>query len=163
MKHTYLSLALCLLTAGVFAQDDQGITITRENAPSQVVRHSEWSAFRRIDENARDKDGSVHVFSGVALSDLLQRAGVPMGAQLRGGNMAQYLVVGASDGYKVVFALPELDSVFADRTVILADRMDGQPLPQGKGPYRVIVPGEKKPARWIYEVSTLSVRFAKGG
>jgi hypothetical protein len=34
-------------------------------------------------------------------------------------------------------------------------------MPSGKGPFRIIVPGEKKPARWIWEVTTLIIKFAK--
>ncbi|TDX02381.1 molybdopterin-dependent oxidoreductase [Dinghuibacter silviterrae] len=150
---------LLLLAAGqVYGQD---LTITRDNAPATILHHDDWNAFRRIDVQAKDKDGLTHTFSGVAVSDLLQKAGVAMGAQLRGANMAQYLVVKAKDNYEVVFALPELDSVFTDRTVMLADLMDGKPLPENRGPYRIIVPGEKKPARWIYEVRSLAVHVAK--
>jgi DMSO/TMAO reductase YedYZ molybdopterin-dependent catalytic subunit len=155
----YRLLLLGLLAAPpVLGQD---LTITRDHAEATTVHPGDWSAFRRIDIQEKDKDGQNHVFSGVAVSDLLQKAGVAMGPQLRGKNMAQYVVVTAADNYKVVFALPELDSVFTDRTVLLVDRMDGKPLPEGRGPYRIIVPGEKKPARWIYEVRSLSVHFAK--
>lgn len=161
MVHKLLLCIYLLGAAPVLAQTDPGITITRDNAAAVIVRHEEWSAFRRIDVQAREKDGSMHTFSGVAVSDLLQKAGVPMGNQLRGENMAQYLVVKASDKYRVLFALPELDSAFTDRTVIVADQMDGQPLRQDRGPYRIIVPGEKKPARWIYRVTSLAVHAAK--
>ena len=161
MIHKLLLVALLFGATPALAQTDPGITITRDNAPAVVVHHEDWSAFRRIDVQAKEKDGSMHTFSGVAVSDLLQRAGVPMGNQLRGENMAQYLVVKAADKYKVLFALPELDSVFTDRTVIVADQMDGQPLRQDRGPYRIIVPGEKKPARWIYRVTSLAVHAAR--
>ncbi|HTI10469.1 MAG TPA: hypothetical protein VL832_18000 [Puia sp.] len=43
----------------------------------------------------------------------------------------------------------------------LADQVDGSPLPANKGPFRIVVPGEKKPARWIWQVNALVVRFAK--
>lgn len=84
-----------------------------------------------------------------------------MGPQLRGKNMAKYLLVRSADGYEVIFSLPELDSAFTNRVIILADQMDGSPLPANKGPFRIIVPGEKKPARWIWQVNALVVRFAK--
>lgn len=158
-----LAVATALVTfdaahAQTAASDD--ITITRDNTPAQVIHHADWSAFRRIETTQKDRDGASHVYSGVAVSDLLQKAGVPMGKALKGENMSQYLVVKAGDGYQVLFALPELDSAFAERTILLVDTMDGQPLPEGKGPFRIVVPGEKKPARWIYEVRTLAVRFS---
>jgi len=110
---------------------------------------------------AADRDGKPHRYSGVPVTAILQQAGVTLGAQLKGENMSKYLLVKSGDGYEVLFSLAELDSAFTDRVIILADQVDGQPLPDGKGPFRIIVPGEKKPARWIWEVTTMAVRFAK--
>ncbi len=69
--------------------------------------------------------------------------------------------VRAADGYEVLFALPELDPEFSARTIILAESVDGAALPAGTGPYRLVVPEEKKPARWIREVREIEIRFAK--
>ena len=63
----------------------------------------------------QDHDGRESLFEGVALVELLQRAGVPLGKDLRGDRMVTYVVVGAADGYRVVFALPEIDPAFSDR------------------------------------------------
>lgn len=154
-------LVIAALTLGICTAHAQDVTVTRDNSPAQVIHHADWSSFRRIETTQKDRDGADHVYSGVAVSDLLQKAGVPMGKALRGENMSQYLLVKAADGYQVLFALPELDSAFAEKTILLVDTVDGKPLPEAKGPYRIVVPGEKKPARWIYEVRTLAVRFAK--
>jgi hypothetical protein len=80
---------------------------------------------------------------------------------LRGENLTKLLLVQATDGYEVVFALPELDSAFASRTILLADQCDGKPLPDGESPYRIIVPGEKKRARWVRQATALKVLFAE--
>ena len=134
----------------------QEITVTRPGAAPVVLHKADLVGFRRIDLPAMDH-GSRHIFTGIALSDVLLKAGVAMGAQLRGKNMPQYVLAKAADGYEVLFALPELDSAFQDKTIILADQMDGFALPQGKGPYRIVVPGDKKPARWIWDVRSLTV------
>jgi hypothetical protein len=68
----------------------------------------------------KDTDGKTVTFGGVALVQLLQAAGVEFGEKLRGKNLALFLVVEAADGYKAVYALPELDPAFNDRTIILA-------------------------------------------
>jgi hypothetical protein len=39
--------------------------------------------------------------------------------------------------------------------------MEGQPLAAGKGPFRLVVPGEKKPARSCMQVVEFVIRFAK--
>jgi len=115
----------------------------------------------RTTASAKDKHGIMHSFSGVAIADILNKAGVTTGRQLRGENLAKYLLVSCADGYQVVFSLAELDSSFTDRVVILADQEEGKPLPAGIGPFRLIVPGEKKPARNCFQVTTLAIRFAK--
>ena len=71
--------------------------------------------------------------------------------------MALYVVVEAADGYRAVFALAELDPAFTDRVILLADRRDGKPLSTREGPFQIIVPGEKKHARWVRQVIRLKV------
>jgi DMSO/TMAO reductase YedYZ molybdopterin-dependent catalytic subunit len=109
----------------------------------------------------RDHDGRESVFEGVALVELLQRAGVPLGKDLRGDRMMTYVVVGAADGYRVVFALPEIDPAFSDRLILLADRRDQQPLSPDEGPLRLIVPGEQRQARWVRQVTAVTIRRAE--
>ncbi len=96
-------------------------------------------------------------YSGVALTDLLALVNAPVADSLRGRSLAIYVLAEASDGYRVLFSIAELDSKFTDRVVILADRKDGQPLPAGEGPYRLIVPGDKRPARWARQVIRISL------
>ena len=64
-------------------------------------------------------------YEGVALEEILRKAGVPQGDALRGPAMAAYVVAEAADGYRVVFSLAELDAGIADSEVIVADTMDG--------------------------------------
>jgi hypothetical protein len=71
--------------------------------------------------------------------------------------MALYVVIEATDGYRAVFALVELDSAFTDRVVLIADRRAGKPLSTKEAPYQVIVPGEQKHARWARQVIRLKV------
>jgi hypothetical protein len=68
-------------------------------------------------------------YEGVLLEELLRRAGVPQGEQLRGASMAIYVIAGAQDGYRAVFSLAELDSGILESEVTVADTMDGVPLP----------------------------------
>jgi DMSO/TMAO reductase YedYZ molybdopterin-dependent catalytic subunit len=120
----------------------------------------DFAALPRHEVRARDRDGTEVSFAGVALVDLLRLAGVPLGADLRGSNMAIYLLIEATDGYRAVFALPELDPAFTDRMVLLADHRDGQPLAAAEGPLRLVVPGEKRYARWARQVVSCTVRRA---
>ena len=96
-------------------------------------------------------------YSGVALTDLLALVNAPLADSLRGRSLATYVLAEASDGYRALFSIAELDSRFTDRLVILADKKDGQPLPPAEGPYRLIVPGEKRPARWARQATRISL------
>ena len=130
-----------------------------------IERPQQWTlddlaALPRRQVRARDRDGTEVTFAGVALVDLLRLAGVPLGAELRGKNMTLYLLIEAADDYRVVFALPELDPAFTERVVVLADQRDGQPLTAAEGPLRLVVPDEKRQARWVRQVRSCTVRRA---
>jgi hypothetical protein len=53
---------------------------------------------------------------------------VKFGEGLKGKNLTLYLVVEASDGYRVVYALPELDPAYTDKVVMVVDKRDGKAL-----------------------------------
>ncbi|MBN8481450.1 MAG: molybdopterin-dependent oxidoreductase [Xanthomonadales bacterium] len=96
-------------------------------------------------------------FAGVALIDVLRAAGAPLGEALRGPNLALYVRITAADGYRVVYALAELDPKFRDDGVLLVDTRDGKPLDAAEGPFRLVAPAEKRPGRWVRQVTRIDV------
>jgi DMSO/TMAO reductase YedYZ molybdopterin-dependent catalytic subunit len=108
----------------------------------------------RVD-NAHSK--KTEVYEGVLVEDLLQKAGVAQGEQLRGPAMATYVLVEAADNYRVLFSLEEFNSSFTDSEIIVADTLDGAPMPAALGPFRLVAPHEKRPARWVEMVKSLTV------
>lgn len=151
-------VALSLLPAS--AAEDAPVLLRVEGEVARPLRLNAADLAKLPRQGVRGKDhsGEESTFEGVALSDVLKEAGVKFGTELRGPALAQYLVVEASDGYRAVFALPELDPDFTDRVVLLADRRNGQPLNAQEGPLRVVVPAEKRHSRWVRQVITLKVR-----
>jgi DMSO/TMAO reductase YedYZ molybdopterin-dependent catalytic subunit len=139
----------------------QTIQVTGEVTKKLSLTKDDLAKMKRSTAILKDKDGKDHIYKGVAVADILEQAGVTTGPQLRGENLAKYLLVTCADGYTVVFSLAELDAAFTDKVVILADENDGQPLPVDKGPWRIVVPGEKKPARSCYRVTAFNIGFAK--
>ncbi len=101
--------------------------------------------------------GKTEVYEGVLVEDLLKKAGVPQGEQLRGQAMATYVLVEAADNYRVLFSLEDFNSSFMDSEIIVADTMDGAPIPRGLGPFRLVAPHEKRPARWVEMVKSITV------
>ena len=80
-----------------------------------------------------------------------------MGDGLRGKELADYIVAEATDGYRVVFSLAELDPAFTGTPVIVAQNVDGHPLQPQDGPLRLVVPGDKRQARWVRMLTSISV------
>lgn len=103
-------------------------------------------------------EGQTHSYQGVRLSALLQRVGAPQGALLRGKDMRDIVIVSGRDGYAAAFALAETDPGFRDDQIILADRVDGSPLADIAGPYRLIVEGDLRAARSVRMVASIEVR-----
>jgi hypothetical protein len=92
---------------------------------------------------------------------VLKLAGVKFGEGLKGKNLTLYLVVEASDGYRVIYALPELDPAYAEKVILLVDKRDGKALDAKEGPLRIVVPDEKMRARWVRQVTGLVIKRAQ--
>jgi len=58
---------------------------------------------------------------------------------------------------RAVIALPELDPAFTDKLVVLAFLREGKPLSEKEGPFRIVIPDEKRMARWVRQVTTLKI------
>ena len=95
------------------------------------------------------------------MARLLSLAGVQLGDTLRGPRLTEVLLVEAADGYRVAFELTEMDPAFATREIILADKRDGKPLAATEGPFRIVAPGDKRPARWVRQVTAFRIIVAK--
>jgi DMSO/TMAO reductase YedYZ molybdopterin-dependent catalytic subunit len=140
---------------------DVQLRIGGDVARPLTLKGADLAKLSRQTLQVRDHDGRESLFEGVAIVELLRLAGVPLGKDLRGERMLTYLAVEAADGYRVVFALPEIDPAFTDRTILLVDRRDQQPLSPHEGPLRVIVPGEKRQARWVRQVTAFTIHRAR--
>jgi DMSO/TMAO reductase YedYZ molybdopterin-dependent catalytic subunit len=102
-------------------------------------------------------DNKTETYEGVLLEELLKKAGVAQGEKLRGPLMATYVVAEAEDGYRVVFSLAELDSGILESDIIVADTMNGESLAPKQGPFRLVAPHEKRPARWVRMLKSITV------
>lgn len=96
-------------------------------------------------------------FEGVLVGEILKRAGVPMGDALRGEAVAAYVIAHATDGYRAVYAIAELDNAFSPNDVIVADTVDGKPLFAYQGPWRLVAPRDLRGARSVRLLDRLEV------
>lgn len=127
-----------------------------------VLRAADLAALPQDTIRGRIHDGPEVAYVGPRLAAVLTRAGANLGT-LRGAALAQYVVVEARDGYRVVFAVAELVEEVSGRQVILACQADGRVLGAADGPYRIIAAGESRPARWARMVSVVRLLPAAEG
>jgi len=131
--------------------------MVQTGAGKQILSRADLEALPQVKVTASEH-GSLPVnFEGVTLKSVLEKAGVTFGDSMKGKRLTNCLLVEAADGYRVVIALPELDPAFTDKQTVLALRRDGKPLGEKEGPYRIVIPDEKRMARWVRQVTTLKV------
>ena len=134
----------------------QEISVQNEATAPVKITAAEIAAMPHQKMTVDDHGKSV-VMEGIPVRQVLEKAGVTFDKSMHGKSLTRCLLVEAADGYRVVFALAELDPGFTDRVILLADRADGQPLDSKTGPFRIVVPGEKRMARWVRQVTSLKV------
>jgi hypothetical protein len=134
----------------------QQLTVQTADGKQTVLTRADIKTLRHV-KITTSAHGEAATFEGVLLRSVLEKGGIVLGEALRGKAMASCLLVEAADGYRVVIALPELDAGFSDKQVILAFLKDGKPLDAKEGPYRIVIPDEKRMARWVRQVTTLKI------
>ncbi len=159
----FRTLVLTSLSAGLLAAAHADtpaavpvISVGVENGKAQSF---DFAALDKLPQHQvhAEAHGNVVDCSGPNLIDVLAQAGVANGEALRGKNLALFARVHAADGYRAVFVLAELDPGFRDNVPILTHQCDGKALGAKDGPLRLIVPGEKRPARWVRQVTAIDV------
>lgn len=119
---------------------------------------AEFAALPHLELTVADPHTTVERrFSGVAVRELLARIAAPLGEKLRGPALQLAVIARGRDGYGVVFSLAEFDEAYNDRTILLAETEDGKPLAENAAPFRLIVPGDRKAARWARMIASLEI------
>jgi hypothetical protein len=155
-------LGFVCVTALTLRADEPRLTIVYDGKTTAFAG-AELSMLPHQDITAFDfHEKQNHVYSGVPVQALLAKAGVQFGEKLRGKALRQVVIAHCRDHYDIVFALAEFDDAFDTRTILLVDRQDGQLLPDALGPVRLLVPGDKRPARWARMVTSLEVVSVRG-
>ena len=163
----FISVILLFACTGLFFNTCFGqanssyFTVGGEVLKPLKLSAKELSTLKSSEVKAKDRDGKEHAFKGVMLWTILDSAGVTLGKDLRGENLAKYVLVKATDGYEVIFSLPEIDPEFSDEIILLAYEVDGKPLAASEGPFRLVVPQDKKHARWIRQLNSVQIIFSK--
>ena len=156
MKKRLFVRALLGMVLSVSLAQCQELTIQTESGKQVVLAKSDIESLPHVMVTTHSAD-TPSTFEGVALKSVLEKAGVEFGQSMRGKRLASCVLVEAADGYRAVIALPEIDPGFTDKQVVLAYLQDGKPLDAKAGPYRIVIPDEKRMARWVRQVNTLKI------
>ena len=147
-----LLVGLCAMVMSTVArtQDRQHsgtLVIVAEPSKPLTLKTADLQTMPRTSITVKQPDGRGVTHEGVLVAELLKRAGVPLGKALRGDAMATYVIASATDGYRVVFSLAELDPEFTGSEIMVVDRTNGQPLLADQGPIRIVAPKDLAGAR----------------
>jgi hypothetical protein len=149
------ALLLTLILQSALASSQQ-LTIQDETGKQTSLARADVEALPNVKVTS-STSGESATFEGVTLEAVLERAGVKFGETLKGKRLASCVLVEAADGYRVVIALPELDLAFTDKQILLTFLKDGKPLNDKEGPYRIVIPDEKRMARCVRQVTGLKI------
>jgi hypothetical protein len=155
-KQLFFPVVLCALMLQSALAQSQQLTVQTEGGKQAVLARADIEALLHI-KVTTGASGVSATFEGVPLKAVLEKAGAEFGETLKGKRMASCVLVEAADGYRVVIALPEIDPAFNDKQFVLAFLKDGKPLDEKEGPYRIVIPDEKRMARWVRQVTTLKI------
>lgn len=176
MLRTWSRLAVALLVTVIVASDALAqdgkdhvhgaavasvraeIAIGGEVPKSVSLTLADLEKLPRKTVRAKAHNGTMYDYEGVTIDVVLSQAGVVFGDAMRGKAMATVLVAGGADGYRAVYAVPEIDPSFTDRVILVAFRADGKPLADGAGPLQMIVPDDKRHGRWVRQVTSLALQ-----
>jgi DMSO/TMAO reductase YedYZ molybdopterin-dependent catalytic subunit len=152
----FLAVAVAAPGSMVAQQPAASISVTGAMPTPLTVTAADLAAMPRQTVTTNN-NGIATVYEGVWLSDLLKKAGVPLGAGMRGSALSSYVLASASDGYQVVFSIAELDPDMTDGQFLVADKANGKPLFGENGAFRLVVPKDKRGARSIRMLTSLNV------
>jgi len=128
------------------------LTVGLLDRSPQVVERSEIAKLPHQIVKARGSDNKMSVYSGVPLKESLKHVGVVFSRERQQRNLGSVVLVESVDATSVLFAMAELDTALTNKPILVADAKNGKPLTAPEGPFRIIVPGEKEPTRWVKQV-----------
>jgi hypothetical protein len=158
----FLPIAILIGAAmhALCAADERASALIVQNAAGKqtTIGPVIWGKLPQKKIEAKDPhSGVTAVYEGVLLSDLVRAAGAPLGKELRGPLLASYVLAEAKDGYRVVYSIGEVDPDTGNAQILVANKKNGAPLSLSEGPYRFVLPQDKRGARWIRQVLRVSL------
>jgi len=96
-------------------------------------------------------------YAGVALGDLLAKAGFIADKTTQKKMLRSFLRVEGTDKYWVLYSLTEVETSEHDGDIIVATSMDGKGL-GADGELKLVSTGDKKPQRWVRNLTAITLK-----
>ena len=143
------------------AEPSTTLTITGPDGKTLSLSPADLKAMpHRSITVANEHTRGTESYTGVPLTDLLAKTGVPVGKDLKGKALLFYLLAEGTDHYKVVYSLNEVDSSNHSGVVIVADSRNGAALTMD-GAFKLVSSEDKRAARWVRNLATITVKSAE--
>jgi hypothetical protein len=99
-------------------------------------------------------------YTGVLLSDLLAKYGLPVDKTTHRKMLRSYIVAEGMDKYWVLYSVTEIEGSEHNGDVIIATSLGGKPLGED-GQFKLVDSEDKKPQRWVRNLSGITVKSAE--
>jgi hypothetical protein len=150
------------LHRGMMAPEASTLQLIAPSHAPMTLAPSDIKSFPRVSVSIHNPHTNAdEAYAGVRLSDLLAKMGAPLGSELRGKALSGYVIATGSDGYRVVFALAEIDPGFHPGEIIMADEMNGKPLDSHAGPFKIVATEDRRPSRWVRNLVSIELRMTE--
>ncbi len=126
--------------------------VTRAFAPADLKSMQHVSVSVHNAHNNKDES-----YSGVPLKDLLTLVEAPRDSGPKVSTNMQIVIAGATDGFHVALTLCDTNPECRNGQALVADMQDGTPL-STDGAFKLILTEDKKPARWVRNLQSLTVK-----
>jgi len=157
---TRLAVVVTLL-CGALGARAQTIELVGADGQTRAIGLDDLRKLAPREVTANDPHGKQPAkYRGTALWDVLSLAGVAHDAPLARETLAATVRVDATDRYQVAFSLAELDPATGSSDALLVWERDGGPLDAPSAPYRLVVPTDKRGARWVRQVVRIRIERA---
>ena len=158
-----VAVSACLLAASPVAAGPgradapAGVVIAAGAASGHLITPDELASLPAVQVQVPGGPGHgppLRVFEGPLLWTVLGRAGAIDAGRMH-DQVRQTVLVTGRDGYTATLALGEIAPEFENKQVIVAERVDGQPL--GPEHLRLVVPGDRRGGRGVHDLMRIAV------
>jgi hypothetical protein len=157
-KRLAIVIGVCLLAAIRVEAASPPPVLRMPGGADKPVTPESLLGTGRQDVRVEESGGDVTVYHGLSLLDVLEKNGLDARTMSGGRRVASAVVIAtARDGYTAVFSVGELLMHRSDPRVFLVAETAAGPLPEDRGPVRLIVYGDR--TRSAYALARIEMKI----